>query len=75
MSNQHSKYTWIRNGSDIQWITWRSHRGFSGQIDHTGNAAYQLTVTGTGAPSPATYQTLKEAKNAFRKFLHGQPVS
>lgn len=75
MTSTRDKYTWIRNGSETQWVTWRSHRGYTGQIDRTGQAAYQLTITGTGAPGAVSYATLKAAKNAYRVFLNAKPVT
>jgi hypothetical protein len=75
MTAYRDKYTWKRNASETEWVTWRSHRGYTGSITRTGGAAYELTITGTGAPAAASYPSLKRAKNAFRKFLTAKPVS
>ncbi len=73
MSNQRDKYTWFRTASATQWNTARAHRGYTGQIV-LASSVYTLTITGTGAPAAAPYPTLKNAKNAFRKFLTAKPV-
>lgn len=75
MTSARDKYTWILDGSATQWKTWRGHRGYTGAIVRTGDAVYQLTITGSGAPAAAPYKTLKNAKNAFRKFLTAKPVT
>lgn len=57
-----------------QWSTPRSFRGYTAVIDYASNE-YTLTITGDDAPGPATYETLRNAMNAFRTFLLDQPVT
>jgi hypothetical protein len=68
------KFIGWRKQSDTQWET-LNKRGFVGTIDYVpGVDPYTLTITGTGAPAPVSYKTLRIAQNAFRKFLHDKPV-
>lgn len=66
------KYHWEATASDSDgytaWATRRAHRGYTGAIAFASNE-YTLTITGSGAPAAAAYPTLRNAKNAFRKFL------
>lgn len=66
--SKYGKVVWHINSS-TQWLSSAERTEYSGQIDFTPPGTYTLTITGTGAPSPADYATLKLAKNAFRKFL------
>lgn len=66
--------TWFRNGSVSNWATARAHRGYTAAIVLVG-PTYTLTITGSGAPGPVGYATLRNAKDAFRHFLLDKPVS
>lgn len=73
MGNAQEKYRWIVDGAATLWVTAREHRGYVGHINRVGDAAYQLTIVGPSAPSPVSYATLRNAKNAYRKFLLDKP--
>ncbi len=62
------RINWNRTGAN-QYTTAQAHgrKGYTAVINFT--TAYELTITGDGAPSPTTHPTRKTAKNAFRKFL------
>lgn len=68
MADQREKFRWHRVGS-ASWHTNQVFRGYSGVIDYVVGTGYTLTTTPSGAPT-GPYTTLKNAKNAFRKFLH-----
>lgn len=57
------------------WATPHSYRGFTAGIAYVSGTGYTLTITGSGAPAPATYATLRNAENAFRKFLLDKPIT
>lgn len=67
--------------SDMDWtkgadgVYRKTLRGYTGTItiETTGEAT--LVITGSGAPAPATYDTRKQAKDAFRTFLFTKPVT
>lgn len=62
--------------SAITWETARAHRGYTAEIEYTlPSGPYTLTITGAGAPAPAEYVTLRNAKNAFRKFMLDKDVT
>lgn len=69
------RISWLKQ-TNSQWKT-RSKRGHVGTIDYAGIGLdpYTLTVTGAGAPAPASYPNLRDAKNAFRKFIHTAPAN
>ncbi len=57
-------------------------RGYTAGVTVAGDGTATLTIAFTGdgdapvaAPDDTTYDTIKNAKNAFRKFLHDVPVS
>ncbi len=66
------KYHWEATASDATgytaWATRRAHRGYTAVIAFAANV-YTLTITGSGAPAAAPYNTLRNAKNAFRTFM------
>lgn len=65
--NKSSKQNWNKTGTGTAW-TCRDHRGYTGSIE-SSTGQYVLTITGSGAPAPATYPTLKLAKSAYSVFL------
>lgn len=65
--NRSSKQNWNKTGTGTGW-TCSSHRNYTAAIE-SSTGQYVLTITGSGAPAPATYPTLKLAKNAFSVFL------
>ncbi len=67
------KFRFFRTGSTT-WATPTTHRGYTALITYLSGTGYTLAITGSGAPSNATYPTLRNAKNAFRKFLHNKPI-
>jgi hypothetical protein len=52
-----------------QWTSSVERTNRQAVIDFTPPGTYTLTITGTGAPEPVNYATLRLAKNAFRVFL------
>lgn len=67
-----TRINWNRTGVN-QYSTSRAQKsgGYTAVITYSTN--YTLTITGAGAPAPASYNTLRNAKNAFRKFLLSKP--
>lgn len=61
--------------SATTWATPHQHRGYTAVITYLAGTGYTLVVTGAAPPADATYPTLRNAKNAFRKFMHTIPVS
>lgn len=74
MGDCDNKFTIWKTGA-TSWATERAHRGYTCAIAYAALTGYTLTITGSGAPAAAPYPTLRNAKNAFRKFLHDKPVS
>lgn len=66
------RITWFKT-SATTWETPRSHRGYTAEIEYIGGT-YTITITGPGAPGPSTFETLRNAKNFFRKYLFTKPV-
>lgn len=61
-----TKQNWNRESATQYSV--RAHRGYSATIDVVGNTI-TLTIVGSGAPAPTTYDTIGLAKNAYSKFL------
>ena len=60
--------TWNKS-ADTAWFTPHSHRGYTATIALASNT-YTITITnGVDADVVVAYETLANAKNAFRKFL------
>jgi hypothetical protein len=69
------RITWFKSETVVNtWETPNSHRGYTGSILYDGTK-YTLTITGTGAPAASDHETLRNAKNEFRKFLFIKSVN
>ena len=62
--------------AEFQWTSKGVNRGFTGVIDFVdAPATDRFTLTITPGPVVSTHDTLKKAKNEFRKFLLDKPVT
>lgn len=69
MASNYDKIRWQKT-SDAQWTS-NPERGYTATIDYAaGENPYTLTVDG----EESSWPTLRNAKNAFRRFLSDKPV-
>lgn len=67
MTTKSTKQGWAMTSTN-NWAS-PSHRGYTGAIAYAAGVGYTLTITGSGAPAPAVYPTLRLAKVTYSKFL------
>lgn len=65
-----TKQNWNKTAADTYDCA--AHRGYTAQVVYAAGVGYTLTITGSGAPAAAAYDTLKLAKSAFSKFLRAK---